>query len=607
MNKVNKSQIIFLIVILIVQLVFSIYLGNQKKSYYIDDVWSFEISQGTYDFIKNKYAEKWNKSDVLKEKIVIEGDEKFNLLRVRKAVEQDAVHPPLYYFLLNIFGSLFNFVSLYNIALYLNIVISLLITFILFLIFRKIKEKDKDIDYQQSFDKNGILFFIPSIFWCFLTGALKMVILFRMYLLLMLFSLLALYFVILIYKKIREDHESIPKKYLVFLGLVLTGGFLTHFYFSFYAFILIIILLLNFLHKKHYTEIIQVGVASLASLILVHIIYPKFLYFMFSSYQTKYAFEEATTNVLDLIVKGCSITVTVVADFLKIKWLDESVVFVIGSLLFLLLIVLLIRIIVKRIKNTEEGKFKSILTGLWEWTKIKLDSKNTLVFMPHIVMFLFIVVFARFNVDRYLSIIYLLFLFIISYAVYKFAHFIKRPAYSVFVILIISFILGFNSFTLIPKEYKYKEKNVAMLKDFPAIVITNAIGKWSKNIYAADVEAMLPTLINFPAEIHASEDVFMNNILGMTFKDIRSYGMTPFEIALNSKIDTKFPAKDYMKYNRSPNHENYLVLFIEHNGVIKKETILATTMKRLGFEYYNRIERIKLTTSYSFDMFVLFN
>lgn len=620
MGKIKKFSIVVLIVILIVQAIILSIVGSQKKSYFIDDVWTFEISQGSYDYIFDKYAEKWNTKKELVEKTKINGDERFNLGKVKKAVEGDTVHPPLFYYVLNIIGSIFIHTPLSKVALIVNIVTSLLISVALFFLFRRVKylgslrennlnddklsEVEKDNSNRTKNIFEGVTDLLPSIIWAFMPGAIRMVVLYRMYLMLILFCVLTLYFAIGILIKLKLSENKVGIKDVVFLGVALTLGFLTHFYFSFYSFFVVLTLLIVVLAKKRIKELLMIGGGALGALILAHIVYPKLLYFILFSYQTGNAarYLELDSNIL--LNKAYTMTRMVSLNLIPNK------LFSLGLILILLCAVIffIIRFIVRTLRNLEKGEnlFSKSAGIFLSFVKRIYDGAYLIIFAPLTILLIFLIIFSYTSSNRYLSILFLLPLFLLTTIVYKLAKVLKQNLYIIVIAIFMGIFFIGNAFIYVPNEYPVVDNKLKNYHDYPALVVMKAFSTWGKQVYGAFIESILPILAKFPAEIHAREDMYMSNVLGMKDEDYERLKIEPVMPMDISKKRIKYPLKDYRKYITNKNSSDKLVVFIEDETLLKRQEIIETLMKRLNFTKHKKIDVIN-QWEYIFHVYELYN
>lgn len=621
MAKIKKFSVIVLVLILVAQTSILLIIGNQKKSYFLDDVWTLEITQGSYDFVSDDYAEKWNTEKELKDKTKINEDERFNLLKVEKAVERDTVHPPLYYYILNIIGSIFISIPLSNLALYLNIVISLLITIVLFFLFRRMKylnflsrseliknnndlsERDLNrisdqIDLEKRGLFSGLTDLIPSLVWAFMPGAIRMVVLYRMYLMLILFSALTLYFALGVLSKLRDNDKDLRMRDLVFLMISLACGFLTHFYFSFYSFFVVLILIIVCITKCKFKELFMVGGGALFSLLAAHLTYPKLIYFILFSYQTGNAFKLFTFTFPVLCRKTYVMTRILTLNLVPNKMFSLFLTIVL-LVFFIVFIANRLIAIFKKHRGNEHPK--SIKAAFIKYYKSKYDSVNVLVFAPLVIFLIFLIIFSYTASNRYISVLFLLPVLLLSNILYRAFIYLKQNAY---LIIIQSFVVIFfiaNSLLYTQNEYPVVDKKLEKYHDYPALVVMKAFSTWGEYAYGAFIESILPVLQKFPAEIHAREDMFMSNLLGMKDKDYKQLKIDPVTSLDPDKVNIKYPLKNYKKYSRNKNDDDKLVLFIEDETLLKRNEIINILMKRLNFSEYKSID---LVNQWNFKFFV---
>ena len=142
--KSNKKVIIFLILIILVQVLFKIYLDYNKEDFFIDELYSYGLMNYKQAFIfeEESFRENWHNKEYFDDYLVVSEDEALDFSPVYDNQEED-YHPPLYYLLLRIAASFtIGYFTKWS-GLILNILIFIGSAIMVFLIGRKLFKSDK--------------------------------------------------------------------------------------------------------------------------------------------------------------------------------------------------------------------------------------------------------------------------------------------------------------------------------------------------------------------------------------------------------------------------------------------------------------------------------
>ena len=261
---------VFFSLTLVCALIMSIYVCSQKNQWYIDEVWTYGLSNSydkifLYDIFQHgpneleeinaengieNFTNRWQDGSVFRDYITVQKGEEFSYDNVFRNQSND-VHPPLYYSIIHTICSFFSdtyskwYVFAPNISFYM---ISMILLFA--------------VAYKLTQSKLKSLFIM--IFWGFSQAAVSNYTFCRMYMLLTVFVLSF----ILIHITVLEKEEFAFRN-IIPLFLVCIAGFLTQYYFYIYAFFGAAFTCLVFLGKKKWkslftyagTVLISVGTA----------------------------------------------------------------------------------------------------------------------------------------------------------------------------------------------------------------------------------------------------------------------------------------------------------------------------------------------------------
>ena len=131
----NKLIIIILAIIIVLQVVARVYLGEKKEYFHMDEMYSYGLmNYNKLNIADNEdFYDTWHNKQYYKDYLEVNSDEVWNLKPVYENQKND-VHPPLFYLLLRIASTFTvdNFTKWSGI--WLNIIISIATTILTFLI-----------------------------------------------------------------------------------------------------------------------------------------------------------------------------------------------------------------------------------------------------------------------------------------------------------------------------------------------------------------------------------------------------------------------------------------------------------------------------------------
>lgn len=253
-NAINKRNIIIIILIVLMCGVIFFY-QTQKTGFHEDEGYSIASSVSPCGGLMTAYenndlpaneAPAWKSKEYVKNYVTLTKDNYLNL----KAVYMNQVmdnHPPVFYTLVHfssiLFGGKFTKYSIF------------LVNIIAFFLSCIVIKKTLKLMNKEDISIATLILYGLSM------GTISMVLYQRMYMVLTLFILLYFYYNI----KIYVNEFNIDKKLIIKLGLVTVFGFLTQYFFVFYAAVIFIIMTIEMIIKKKY--------GSLKKYIIMHIVY----------------------------------------------------------------------------------------------------------------------------------------------------------------------------------------------------------------------------------------------------------------------------------------------------------------------------------------------
>ena len=216
--------------------------------------------------IHSKDKPEWKSPEDAKEYVTIEGDDVFNYLSVYYNQSRD-VHPPLFYMLVHLVSSFFYGTFSKYIIFFINLVFFLLTCYMIRKTFTLFNKKWLGI--------------VSIILYGFSMGAVSTVIFLRMYSMLTFFCITYLYLNL----KILNNKFEINKKNKFKLCGTILLGFLTQYYFCFFAILVFILMSTMMIAKKEYKIFIKYLLIHIISALLGIILFPPSIYHIFFSYR----------------------------------------------------------------------------------------------------------------------------------------------------------------------------------------------------------------------------------------------------------------------------------------------------------------------------------
>lgn len=305
-NTIIRNKIFIILTILII-IVMSIFI-RQKVGWHMDEVFSYGSSNYRYDNMFQSYGKEDTINEVTNRKIKEEGiiatikyylsgeleTEAWNLYKERTPIwkmpeeafeyvsidkgdilrydrvwynQARDVHPPLFYCLIHFVSTLFYG----QFTKYVGFAINLVFCILTCLVIKKILELlDK-----KNLELPTILFYALSM------GGISTVMYQRMYMMLSFFVILYLYFNLKIYKNNFIIEKNLKLKFIANIVL----GFLTQYYFCFYALIVCLIMFILMIKNKKWNELKNYFFVHLISAIIGIILFPVAIQHIFFSYR----------------------------------------------------------------------------------------------------------------------------------------------------------------------------------------------------------------------------------------------------------------------------------------------------------------------------------
>lgn len=272
----SKKYIWCYIVTSLLAVILCLYFGNKKQGYYLDEYYTYTLSNGTQLGIAMDMG-RWNDADKFVDQLISTGDENFSFLQTYENNEND-VHPPLYYFLIHFVSSIYSGKFTKWIGIGVNTALFLVAIFVFYLLAFELLQDRK-------------ITALAMCFYAFSPAIISGVMLTRMYVQLSIFVMLLSYIILL---DINREKTSVKA---LLIPVALTGffGFLTQYYFVIYMFFISFFYCLYLLFKKDIKRVLAYGIAALTGLVATYFVWPVSVFHIFKGYRGKDAFANAVT------------------------------------------------------------------------------------------------------------------------------------------------------------------------------------------------------------------------------------------------------------------------------------------------------------------------
>ena len=272
--KLRKKEILLILAVLIIQTVVFIIAGINKSYIHMDEAYSLGLaSYNKVNIQQNQdFYNTWHSKEYYEDYLSVNKSELGNYKPVYENQKND-VHPPLYYLLLRIaMGLHLDSYSKWP-GIILNIIIYIFISIFMYLIIKKLLEKD-----NKCTEKSAILTLVSSLTLASINNAMYI----RMYALATLNILITTY----LHLKLLDAEEK-NYRLLLLIGIFALIGSLTHYYYLFYLGMLSIMFIVKYIKEKRYTELAKYILTIFLAAITSLIIFPYSIKHIFFGYRGK--------------------------------------------------------------------------------------------------------------------------------------------------------------------------------------------------------------------------------------------------------------------------------------------------------------------------------
>lgn len=269
MKKYKNKVTIVLIIIIILQLVYKIYVDYTKEAFFIDEIYSYGLMNNDEAFIfeREDFGNAWHTGQYFYDYITINNDEVFNLSAVYKNQVED-VHPPIYYLLLRIMATFTIGTFTKWTGLILNLIIFVFCAIMVYKIGRNLL-------------KNTNCALLLVILYGFSLFSMQNTTYIRMY------QLLELNLLLLVYWHVKNFNKVLTKKELFKLSILVMTGFLTHYYYAIFAVGIYFVNMLQLIKEKQWKNILKYNLTLILSAIVAIGLFPACLSHILEGYRGK--------------------------------------------------------------------------------------------------------------------------------------------------------------------------------------------------------------------------------------------------------------------------------------------------------------------------------
>lgn len=283
MKKETKEKVLLFLIGTIIT-ANALYWCARKEGYYIDELWSYGLSNGYHmPFLhqSENYMNNWHQPSFYLDYLTIQPNERFCYGSVYNNQVQD-VHPPFYYILLNTVCSLFPG----RFSKWSGLSINLFFWGGSMILLNKIS--------GFLLGKKNSIRIIPTLLYGLSAGAVSTLIYIRMYMMLTFCTLL---FVFLALRLLRETIYRNRIRLLAGIGLSVMAGFLTQYYFVLFAFFFSACYVVLHILKRQWRKALEYAASACIGIIGGILVFPASLGHIFQGYQGKQALDNAAEGI----------------------------------------------------------------------------------------------------------------------------------------------------------------------------------------------------------------------------------------------------------------------------------------------------------------------
>ena len=267
----NLRRALPILLVLLCVLLVSVHFGLWKSGMFIDEIYSYGLSNshympfignGSHDRIEEQIITREDFADYL---MVTDTEPRFDFGSVYYNQEQD-VHPPLFYWILNFFSSLTPGVFSKWTGLLPNIALHLLTVYLVYALMLELCAGSRK-DGTCAEEAERLIAAVTALLYGLSHMGLSTCMMIRMYALMTMFTVLL---ALLTAKELRAP----SLRYELGIAAVLFAGMMTQYYFVFYAFFLCAAVLLTLLIRRDWKPALRFTLLAFAGVGLMPLCYP---------------------------------------------------------------------------------------------------------------------------------------------------------------------------------------------------------------------------------------------------------------------------------------------------------------------------------------------
>lgn len=436
---VRKRIFIIFAAIILLQMLFCIYSAIGKQGYFIDEIYSFGLSNSVGHAFLNRdvsIQNSWVSGDYFKDYLTVQNGERFLYASVYNNQVAD-VHPPLFYFALHTICSFFpdSYSVWYAIAL--NILLFIISQILLAGISMQLTRGNVMLSAATLVLYGGTMLAIDNVLFI------------RMYMMLTMFALLTSYLHVQIF------NSEVDFKKCIMLFAVTYAGCMTQYYFGIFAFFLSAVFCIYMLFGKKIKELIMYALTMLSSVGLFLLTFPAVFEHIFGGRRVGAQTLDNALQISAIPQKCLSYTVYFATSILTDNW--KLALLIAATSAFFALVLLIISL---------KRKGKRLLTA-------NFGKEFWLLGISVLLTFIVTALLAFDAIPRYMYFIHplMVLLAVIFFAVLINDTFEKNPCivrYSSAAILLLSIIVSLNNVVLRRSSmlYEKEHQNMQLLKSY---------------------------------------------------------------------------------------------------------------------------------------------
>lgn len=265
-GKLSKSELGFLILILLLQIGLIAYFGSRKLNYHVDECLTYALSNNINGLEFNPLNKVLVDQSVFTDFFSVTPGHRFDYAMVWRNQTND-VHPPLYYCVIHTISSFFPHIVFSKwVGIGVNIFFAMMGTVLVFLL-------------AKDLSKNKAIAFLVCILYGITPGFINSAVFIRMYM------MVTLWFLCLAFLHVRQGQDKLKRSFYVSLFFISMLGALTHYYFLIFLFFLSLFFGMSLIFQKRFVESLFYGITLLAAGGVSYLLFPAMVDHIFHGYR----------------------------------------------------------------------------------------------------------------------------------------------------------------------------------------------------------------------------------------------------------------------------------------------------------------------------------